>query len=137
MELWAVVFTDRDDVTTENSLHRSFEDAHAAGGALARSKWAEYTSKPFPEAEDDSDAMDALRTTYPVRLETEPIEVCADLFAALLSAEQVAVVKEALGDARAFRTDSGETPVSALDRSERESCERYEKLAADMGLTID
>jgi hypothetical protein len=47
---------------------------------------------------------------------------------------QLAVVQEALGDAYAFRTNSGEDALEDLDDYERQACERYRALANELGL---
>jgi hypothetical protein len=77
---FAVVFTDRNGEDTEHSLWLSEDAAAEAGAALARRMWDEYGAEdgdfaPFPDSDDDWDAMDALRTAYPVSLEVEPISV--------------------------------------------------------------
>ncbi len=47
------------------------------------------------------------------------------------------VIEEALGDAHAYRTDSGEAPEEALEDYEREACARYQKLADLLGMEIE
>jgi hypothetical protein len=53
-----------------------------------------------------------------------------------VSAEQLKVIQEALSDAYAYRTDSGEAALVDLDDYEREACERYKELANSLGLEI-
>lgn len=46
------------------------------------------------------------------------------------------VIEEALGDAYAYRTESGEVELDELDYDERAACERYEALAEQLSITI-
>lgn len=86
--MYAVVFTDDNEETTEHSAHLTEEAAVHAGGELARAKWAVKGPRgvPFPDHDNDWDAMDALRCSYGVRLEVEPIEVSGATIRALHAA---------------------------------------------------
>lgn len=48
---------------------------------------------------------------------------------------QLAVLAEALGDAIAYRDDSGETAVDDLEDHDRAAVERFRAVAADPGIT--
>lgn len=54
----------------------------------------------------------------------------------LITPEQAEVVAEALGDAYAYRTDSGEDAVEDLEDHEAAACYRYERLASELGVQI-
>lgn len=55
----------------------------------------------------------------------------------VITAGQLDVIVEALGDAFAYRTESGEVHMSELEEYEREACERYLKLADELGVTFE
>lgn len=48
--------------------------------------------------------------------------------------DQLKVIQEALGDAWAYRTDSGEAAVEDLEEHERAAVTRYQRLARELGL---
>jgi len=50
--------------------------------------------------------------------------------------EQGDVIAEALGDAYAYRNDSGERDEEDLEEYEREACRRYTQLATELGVKI-
>lgn len=54
-----------------------------------------------------------------------------------LSARQLETLREALGDAVAFRNDSGEADEDYLEDYEKESLARYRQLAEDLSLSLD
>lgn len=86
--LWAVIFTDDDEMTTGHSAYLTSQEAIRAADELARARWAEdeeLSEDPFPEVDDDGDAMDVLRGALSVSLEVEEIEVSASVLRAALA----------------------------------------------------
>lgn len=51
-----------------------------------------------------------------------------------VTADQLKIIEEALGDACAYRNDSGEADEEALEDYEREALGRYRQLAVELGL---
>ncbi len=51
-----------------------------------------------------------------------------------LKAKQLKVIEEALGDAIAYRNDSGEAAEEDIDEYERAALKRFRKLARQLGL---
>lgn len=82
MELFAVVCTHPDEMTTEHSLWLTEADAARRGAELARAFWDDENDGSFPNV-DDWGAMDVARMSCGVRLEVEPIDVSPEVLAAL------------------------------------------------------
>lgn len=90
--LYGVIYTDDSDAETDHSAHLTSDDAARAGAELARREWDRMTAhepaeerEPFPEVDDDWDAIDALRSNFSVRLEVESVEIGDDVIAALFA----------------------------------------------------
>ena len=82
--LWGVIFTDDDEMTTRHTAHLTMDDAFAAGSRFARAYWAQHPAGlPFPDVDDDVDAMDVLRDRFDVRFEVEEVEIGHDVIRAL------------------------------------------------------
>jgi hypothetical protein len=148
MQLHGVLFTDRNEETVSHSAHMTIDAAAEVGATLAREIWTEYqsadgTAEPFPDVNDNWEAMDALRTRYPVRLEVDEITIEDDtLRAAFLSVgNRSDVIAEAIGDAYAYRTNSGELTEDDLedadpDDDDLHAARRFRQLADELGMRV-
>ncbi len=116
--MYAVVFTDDDEASTDHSAHRTEEDAARAGAELAKAKWLRNNGEdgaPFPDHKDDWEAMDLLRCNYEVRLEVEPIQISAAAIVTLLSDHLAQVVEDVDGQGMTF----AEVKAAAAGRDPR------------------
>jgi hypothetical protein len=84
--LYGVICTDNDEMTTWHSAHATEAQAFAAGAKLAHELWErDREGEPFPDVDNDADAMDVARGELGVRLEMEPIEVSPAVLRAALA----------------------------------------------------
>lgn len=54
-----------------------------------------------------------------------------------ITPEQLEVIREALGDAVAYRTDSGEADANDWEDEDRAATGRFTKLARELGVALD